>query len=132
MKKNQVLIFKKGAGEKFSVNLTQDEIDCKCKSNLCHYTLFRQSTIDAFEGTRYEFGSAIICVSGYRCQYHNKKPLVGGVYTSNHTMGDAMDLVPLNGDLDGLEIIARKHFKLVLRYKTFLHCDGRLFKTTQA
>ena len=129
--KNKVLIFKKNSGENISDNLHQDEIDCKCKSVYCHFTLFKQSTIDAFEGVRYEFGSAVICVSGYRCQYHNKKPLVGGVATSNHTLGDAMDLVPLNGDLDKLEIIARKHFKLVIRYKTFIHCDGRLFKPTQ-
>lgn len=47
------------------------------------------------EPVRNEYGKAIIVSSGYRCVALNKK--IGGVSNSQHTTGQAADLVPSTG-----------------------------------
>lgn len=106
--------------------LNQYEVDCKCKNEICRTTLISEENLTSFRRTRLGFGSPVKANSCYRCMLHNKA--VGGVLDSSHTKGDGIDLEPLNGDLDGLEIEARKHYKYVLRYPTFIHCDNRLHK----
>ena len=49
---------------------------------------------------RERFGSPIIITSGYRGKDLNT--MVGGQRTSNHLFGEAVDLVPSNGNIDDL------------------------------
>lgn len=55
------------------------------------------------------WGSAIIISSGFRCSALNKK--VGGVATSSHLFGWAVDLQPANGDMDGFIKFCYDFFK---------------------
>lgn len=56
---------------------------------------------DEFLDPLREAWNSPICVSsGYRCDELNKKN--GGSKTSSHVKGYAADLVPVNGDIDGL------------------------------
>lgn len=108
--------------------LMQDEIDCRCKLEDCKITRITEPACNSFRLTREEFDSPIWTTSVFRCVKHNDS--VGGVKGSNHTHGDALDMIPVNGDLDRLEKIARKHFKYVKRYKNFIHGDNRFSTPT--
>lgn len=57
-------------------------------------------TNEFLDKLRENWGSPILVSSGYRCEELNKK--VGGSKTSAHVKGYAVDLVPANGDIDGL------------------------------
>ena len=50
------------------------------------------------EPLRIAWGSAVIVTSGYRCDELNRA--VGGVSTSVHRLGYAVDLQPANGKID--------------------------------
>ena len=54
---------------------------------------------DILNPLREDWGSALIVTSGYRCSALNS--LVGGSKTSAHLRGEAIDLVPKNGDTTG-------------------------------
>lgn len=99
------------------------DFDCKCKNPLCFFTIIQTSTIDSLASLKEEFGEVFV-TSAYRCQSHNER--VGGVALSNHTLGDAIDIVPANKDIDTLYEVAKKHFKYVEKYKKFIHCDNRM------
>ena len=118
----KINLIEKGSDTPISKHLSQSELDCNCSDPFCNFTLFNQSVVDSFELTRVEFDSPIRITSFFRCQSHNFN--VGGSENSNHMKGLAVDLKPINGNLDDLEKIARKYFKFVIRYKTFLHCDN--------
>lgn len=123
-------IYIKGKDVELSEFLRTKEVECHCRWEHCFYTLITRRTIESFTETRKEFGKAIAVNSAYRCQQRNKV-VEGSASKSNHTAGDAMDLAPhfgLPGELDRLEEIAKKHFKKVLRYPSFIHCDNRLNK----
>lgn len=55
---------------------------------------------------RERWGSPIRVTSGYRCKELNKA--VGGSRTSQHLVGEAADIVPMNGDIIGLFILIKK------------------------
>ena len=63
--------------------------------NTCPSTLIPQlSTLckTILEPLRQHFGEPVIISSGYRCNQLNIK--VGGAYASQHTLGEAADIVP--------------------------------------
>lgn len=57
-------------------------------------------TNEVLDKLREVWGSAIKVSSGFRCEELNKK--VGGSKTSAHLKGYGVDLIPVNGDIDGL------------------------------
>ena len=57
-------------------------------------------TEEVLDKLREVWGSPIKVSSGFRCEKLNKK--IGGSKTSSHLKGYAADLVPVNGDIDGL------------------------------
>jgi len=58
---------------------------------------------------RAAWGSALTITSGFRCEELNA--MVGGVKTSAHLKGYAVDLVPANGDLDGFIEFCKEFFE---------------------
>lgn len=111
---------------KITDGLTTKEFSCRCRMVTCHFTLVHPKLIEAYSETRKEFGRYLIIRSGFRCQTHNID--VEGAAESYHTMGMAIDIAPTNPRvevLNDLEIIAKKHFSKVLRYRDFIHCDVR-------
>ena len=101
--------------------LTHQEFRCRCKKNSCHFTLVSPKLLDAYKSLRSSWGSPLVVNSGFRCMVHNSE-VDGSSKKSSHTTGLAIDLSPENGDIDKLEAEARKHFDVVIRYKTFIHC----------
>ena len=115
--------YPKNITESISPHLTLREFRCKCRSMKCTITITYATTIRSFEYTREDFKKPIVVNSAFRCKSHNKK--VGGIETSRHLLGKAMDLRPRDiEDLDSLEKIARKYFQVVIRYETFIHCHN--------
>ena len=57
-------------------------------------------TNEVLDKLREVWGSPIKVSSGYRCEKLNKK--IDGSKTSSHLKGYAADLIPVNGDIDGL------------------------------
>lgn len=79
-----------------------------------------------FEAIRRAWGSAIGVTSGYRPEPINTQ--VGGVSSSRHVNGDALDIYPSNGDLEGFYKWLKQRWSGGLgdgRRKGFLHIDGR-------
>ena len=104
--------------------LWSHEVACSCFWKHCQYTLITERLIDAFSKTRRDFGKRIFVTSGYRCHQKNKLT-PNSSEISNHMYGDAIDMTPFEGSLDDLEELAKIHFKKVIRYETFIHCDMR-------
>ena len=109
----------------FLDTLSYEEFGCHCDYTDCTRILYYQKTIDSYEDTRDEFGEKIKVSSGHRCQRHNWDE--GGELRSYHMIGHAIDITPLDFSqekLDNLEVIARKHFDVVIRYNGFIHCHN--------
>lgn len=119
---NDLKVYIKGNIRALGYNFTLKEVECKCSWSDCYFTVIEISTLESLLKTRKEFGSPVRVNSGYRCNRHNE--MIGGSEQSNHKIGAAYDITPLNNDITGLEAIARKNFKRVLNYGTFLHCDN--------
>lgn len=68
-----------------------NHIDNSCPSTLIPQLSTLCKTI--LEPLRQHFGEPVIISSGYRCNQLNIK--VGGAYASQHTLGEAADIVPL-------------------------------------
>lgn len=118
-----VKFYAKGMDRPLHATLRTSELDCHCTYYSCKRTIFARVTEESFVATRDEFGMRVNINSGFRCQRHNTD--VGGVGDSKHKLGLALDLAPDSLiDLDRLEIIARKHFDVVIRYETFVHCHN--------
>lgn len=81
---------------------------------------------DEFALIRRAWGSAIGVTSGYRPEPINSQ--VGGVANSRHVVGDALDIYPVNGDLQGFYQWLVRRWSGGLgdgRSKGFIHIDGR-------
>ena len=118
-------IFVKGIDLVLSENLSQHEVDCKCTSNLCHFTILNEKTVWSFEALRKDVDEPLRITSGYRCQKHNFA--VGGREDSYHTTGDALDIVcPDSMCIEKFGDKARKFFDFVLVYpdKKVIHCHN--------
>lgn len=119
----EIQLISKSSLDRFNTFISHQEFKCRCRFKDCTYTLYLERTINSFLLLREYFGEAIIVTSGYRCQRHNKK--VGGLATSYHLKGCAIDLQPKKmDDLDLLESYARIFFDVVVRYDTFIHCHN--------
>lgn len=118
-----IFYFTKSTDRPLGDYLRTSEIDCRCKYYSCKRTAMAKSVIASFDSTRRDFGTTVYINSGFRCQRHNTD--VGGVGDSKHKLGLALDLAPADlVDLDELETIARRHFDVVIRYETFIHCHN--------
>ena len=114
------VLFKDSEGS-FNKYLFHREFACNCQFEDCARTLYDPRVVNAFLIVRRNFYRPIIVTSAFRCQRHNL--ISGGLATSYHLIGIAMDLMPEDPrDLDELEKLARVYFDVVVRYDTFIHC----------
>ena len=107
--------------ENFSVN----EMQCKC-SNCGHTCAMDREFMRKLQLVRDDFGEELNVNSGFRCKVHNFN--IGGSLNSWHTKGLASDLTPTNytpsnqkAKLKRLYSCAKKQFREVILYKTFVH-----------
>ena len=112
-----------------------EEFKCKCG---CAMPVEVKANIEALvaevlDPVREAYGKPIYVNSGYRCEAHNRK--VGGVLRSQHLVGEAADIRPVqssrfkvqgDGSKSELEALARiikeqGRFDQLIIYPTFLH-----------
>ena len=74
-----------------SATAEANHIDNSCPSQ--YIPVLSQLCKTILEPLRQHFGEPVIISSGYRCNQLNIK--VGGAYASQHTLGEAADIVPL-------------------------------------
>jgi len=122
----EILVFNKSQDAFLAPTLTLSEFRCQCDHSECTRTLVLAATVKSFQCLRRAFNQPIQVNSAFRCQIHNKE--VGGIDTSFHKTGSAMDLRPVGDftveELDRLEELAILYFDTVLRYEGFIHCHN--------
>lgn len=100
---------------------TRKELECRC----CGVCLISDELLSRLNQARESAGIPFIITSGYRCQKHNEK--VGGVPTSAHTKGLAVDIAFKNSN-QCFKIVRALYdagFKRIgINFaKSFVHCD---------
>ena len=96
------------------------EFQCPC----CGTVKIDSELVKRLQELRHRIDKPIIITSGYRCPSHNKE--VGGVNSSYHTQGLAVDITVENMELEDLLIRAKKvGFRGIGIYRRlrFLHLD---------
>lgn len=86
---------------------------------------------NVLDPARQKYGGPVLVNSGYRCPKHNAE--VGGVPRSQHMVGEAADVVPIeNGKLkiENLQRLARiivenGRFDQLIIYPTFIHVSWK-------
>lgn len=61
--------------------------------------------LEALDELREEYGRPIYLTSAYRCEYHNAE--VGGVPDSQHTLGNAVDMI-VDGDFTEFALLCER------------------------
>lgn len=100
---------------------SRKELECKC----CGVCLISDDLLGRLNHAREIAGIPFIITSGYRCQKHND--FVGGVPTSAHTKGLAVDIAFKNSN-QCFKIVRALYdagFKRIgINFaKSFVHCD---------
>lgn len=86
-----IKVIPKNSDIQLSKHIHSNEVDCKCKDELCNWTIYSPHLLELFEQLRAKLGDNIIHInSGFRCINHNLD--VGGRRLSRHLAGLALDL----------------------------------------
>lgn len=106
------------------------ELTCRCKYEDCKEQRISADLIARLEKVRVELGQPLIVTSAYRCTEYQAHLRSSGVNTvvakkSTHELGDAVDVVPRDGEMEGFAPICAKQFDSIGLAKTFLHLDTR-------
>lgn len=122
-----IRIFEKDKKMNLCYGLTLDEFKCKCDKKECRSTIISEDLIGKYEKFRKLISCPLKINSGYRCNAHNFD--VGGVSTSRHQTGEAIDIsLATLGHLtenDIEHLIQICGFSFHRFYKTFFHMDCR-------
>ena len=102
---------------------SDDELKCKCKR--CDGGKMDAGFMRLLDSIREEYGAPLRVVSGFRCPSHNRD--VGGVRSSLHLKGEAVDLSARDGEQAyKLALIAFAHGVCGIGVgKGFIHLDNR-------
>jgi hypothetical protein len=116
----------KTSSANLSANFKVKEFACK-GGNCCKEVKIDTKLVDYLQKIRNHFGKAVTINSAYRCATHNKK--VGGSSNSNHTKGQAADIV-VSGvkPLEVAKYAESLGIKGIGLYDTFVHIDTRTNK----
>ena len=119
-------------GEKTSINkyFNTSEFTCKCSHPECKSQKISVDLIGRLTKVREELNKPLIITSGFRCSQYQKDLAQSGANTvvaklSQHELGNAADVVPVNCDIPKFQSICEKQFKAIGVAKTFLHLDKR-------
>lgn len=100
---------------------SRKELECRC----CGVCLIDDNLISRLNQARELAGIPFIITSGYRCEKHNSE--VGGVPTSSHTKGLAVDIAfkDSNQCFKIMKSLLDAGFKRIgINFaKSFIHCD---------
>ena len=89
-----------------TVNFTlsgDPKIQCTCNHERCEKTQVKQSTLDALQKVRDDYGEPIILNSGGRCSYHPAE--INKIRAGDHYEGRAVD-VKCNDLLTAVKLVA--------------------------
>lgn len=127
-----ILTLKKGSNQKLTKNFSSNEFDCKCTDSDCKVTKIDLALLNLLQDIRDAFGRISI-TSGFRCETHNKR--IGGSTKSQHKLGTAADIVPIESTLKELQndmLSTHKYAEELPMglglYNTFTHIDTRPVK----
>lgn len=113
--------------DKISRHFTKKEAVCKCG---CGYVRINDLLVHKLERLRAMLGHKPITVLSWcRCEAHNKK--VGGVATSNHMTGEAVDITVPGVMLEDIAAMAQAagfDFIKIYQDQKFVHVDVRGYK----
>ena len=108
---------------KLSNNFDSSEFECQGVECCNHSAPMDRVFIERLQRLRDAIGSSISVSSGFRCRTHNKS--IGGAKNSYHALGLASDIKCSSLSVDNFAVIAKKHFKGVIIYPTWVHVDDR-------
>lgn len=127
-----ILTLKKGSNQQLTKNFSSNEFDCKCTDSDCKVTKIDLALLNSLQHIRKMIGRISI-TSGFRCETHNKR--VGGSAKSQHKLGTAADIVPIDSDLEDLQKLVKDYHDMpdilpmgLGLYNTFTHIDTRPVK----
>ncbi len=104
----------------FNIYFNLQEFECPC----CKCVMVHSDLLTNLIKLRKLVNEPIFINSGYRCKTYNNQ--VGGVATSYHLFGMAVDVYARNINISSLAIHAQQvGFKGIGVYGTFLHLDVR-------
>ena len=126
-------IWKKGESIVLSKYFNTKEFTCRCNFPDCPKQRISKTLITRLDNIRSEVNLPLVITSGFRCVKYQAFLRAAGVNSvvakkSTHELGDAADIVPSNGKMDGFETICAKQFDSIGVASNFLHVDTRIGK----
>ena len=126
-------IWNKGENLSLSKYFGTKEFTCHCNFPDCSKQRISKGLITKLDIIRSEIKQPLIVTSGFRCVKYQAFLRAAGVNSvvakkSTHELGDAADIVPQNGHMEGFESICSKQFDSIGLAKNFLHVDLRIGK----
>ena len=125
--------WKKGDSLVLSKYFNTKEFTCHCQFPDCSKQRISKALITKLDNVRTELKQPLIVTSGFRCFKHQAFLRAAGVNSvvakqSTHELGNAADIVPSNGNMEGFEDLCSKQFDSIGLAKNFLHVDLRIGK----
>lgn len=126
-------VWNKGENPAFSPYFSGKEFACKCNFPDCKVQRISKTMIVRLDLMRKEARQPLIITSAYRCSKYQEFLRSAKVSTvvakkSTHELGDAVDVVPKDRNIETFLKLAEKHFDSIGTAKTFLHLDLRVGK----
>jgi uncharacterized protein YcbK (DUF882 family) len=103
---------------------------CHCNYPDCKKQRISKVLIEKLGTIRKEIKQPLVVTSAYRCSKYQAFLRASGVNTvvaklSQHELGNAADVVPKDGKMEGFESICAKQFDSIGLSDKFLHLDLR-------
>lgn len=122
--------WKKGENISLSKYFSTKEFTCHCSFPDCVNQRISRELVAKLGDVRRELNKPLVVTSAYRCFKHQSFLRSAGINTvvakaSQHELGNAADVVPADGKMEGLETICAKFFYSIGLAKDFLHLDLR-------
>lgn len=120
----------KGENFKLSPYFATKEFACKCSYPECVEQKISRTLIGKLDLVRKDINQPLIINSAYRCNRYQQFLASSGASTvvaksSQHSLGNAVDIKPKTGGIAGFEPIVAKYFDSVGLANTYLHVDLR-------
>jgi uncharacterized protein YcbK (DUF882 family) len=123
-------LWTKGEVFKVSAHFSTKELSCHCSYPECKEQKISKDLITRLEKIRLDIAQPMRVTSAFRCTAYQEHLRNSGVNTvvakkSTHELGDAVDVVPVDGKMEGFEETCAKQFDSIGLAKNFLHLDTR-------